>query len=233
MRHLVSAFLATVCLTAPSAALAQETVDIGHIKNSDVTVVQDLLYPLEGRTELGMHLGVMPFDAYLWTPNAQLTVDIHNSDKLSFGAAVGGGYGLKTGTYNELESETYQVAPDAYRYLASVLGGIQYTPIYAKMNLNGARVVHFDIYLSARAGVSFEQSVLPKTEDNPSIVLAPTVSPGLGTRFFVSPRGAVRVEIRDDIMYEHRALTDTNHIKQNANVTVGYTLLSPAKERRR
>lgn len=227
MIRVLSALAVSACLAAP--ALAQETVDIGVIKNSDITVVQRLLYPKKGRTEVGVHLGVMPFDAYLTTPNVQLTFDMHRSESFALSAAVGGGYGLKNATYRELTGPAYQIAPDAYRYLASALVGVQWAPVYAKANLNGSRIVHFDVYGTARAGITLSQSVIPKG----GTAVAPTVSLGVGGRVFQGPRGTVRLETRDDLMVEHRQLTDTTHFKQVVNLTVGYTMLSKPKAGRR
>ena len=167
----------------------------------------------------------MPFDAYLVTPNLQFSFDMHLSESLSVSTIVGGGYGLKNATYAELESPTYGVAPDAYRYLSSILAGVQYAPIYAKMNLNGARVVHYDVYGTARGGITLEQSVIPSG----GIAVAPTVSLGIGTRFFWGDKYAIRVELRDDCVIERRKLTASTHFKQNANITVGFTMLSPVK----
>jgi outer membrane beta-barrel protein len=227
MLRITTVALSTLLLT-PASSLAQEAVDIGVIKNSERRVVQPLLYPKDGRTEIGIHLGVMPFDAYLVTPNLQVSFDMHLSEDFSISAVAGGGYGLKNGTYAELESPAYGVAPDAYRYLSSALVGATYSPIYAKMNLNGAKVIHFDVYGTARGGVTIEQSVIPKG----GIAVAPTISLGLGTRFFWGSKYALRVEIRDDAMIERRKLTATTHLKQNANITVGFSFLSPVKERR-
>ena len=227
MHRYLGAITLSLCALA-SNANAQETVDIGVIKNSERRVVQKLLYPKEGRTELGVHLGVMPFDAYLVTPNLQFSFDMHLSESLSVSTIVGGGYGLKNATYAELESPTYGVAPDAYRYLSSILAGVQYAPIYAKMNLNGARVVHYDVYGTARGGITLEQSVIPSG----GIAVAPTVSLGIGTRFFWGDKYAIRVELRDDCMIERRKLTASTHFKQNANITVGFTMLSPVKGKR-
>ena len=214
-------------LILPTSSWAQETVDVGVIKDSDRRVLQKLLYPKVGRTEFGIHVGVMPFDAYLFTPNLQLSFNYHLREALSISAFVGGGYGLKNGTYTLLESPRYGVAPDAYRYLSSVLAGVEYAPIYAKMNLNGARVVHFDVYGTARLGVSLEESVL----EGGGLAVAPTLSLGFGTRFFVGSRGAVRFEVRDDAMVERRGTTETTHFKQNVNITLVFSFLSPVKER--
>ncbi len=227
-RGLMAAGLAAALLfTAPAAA--QDPVDIGVIRDSDVSVVQKLLYPKKDRNEMGVHLGVMPFHQLLTTPNLQLSFDLHRSETFSLGAVLGGGFGIKNAVYRELESPKYGVAVDSYRYLGSALVGAQWAPVYAKANYNGSRVFHYDVYGAARAGASFEQSVIPAG----GFALAPTVSLGIGSRFFVGERAAVRVELRDDMLVEKRSLTGTTHFKQNVNLTVGYTLLSKMPERTR
>ncbi|HHO51457.1 MAG TPA: hypothetical protein ENK18_11420 [Deltaproteobacteria bacterium] len=222
MNKLLFAALAAVIAPLGGPAHAQETVDIGRIRDGDITVVQKLLYPKEGRTELGLHLGVMPFDAYLTTPNAQLSFGQHFSERLGLSVVAGGGYGLKTGVYRQLESPTYGVAPYAYRYLGSALAGLEWSPIYAKLNLNGARVIHFDVYFTGRIGASVEQSVIPQG----GMAFGPTASPGLGSRFFLGSGSALKLELRDDLLIERRSLTESWEFKQNANVVLGIVLLS-------
>ncbi|MBN2798100.1 MAG: outer membrane beta-barrel domain-containing protein [Deltaproteobacteria bacterium] len=216
-------FAALLCPTAQ----AQDTVDIGVIRDSEVQVVQRLLYPKAGRTERGVHLGLMAFDPFLVTPNVALSYDSHRSETLSYGVIVGGGWGLKNAAYRELSSPTYGIAPDAYRYLASALGGASWTPVYAKAALSGSKVVHFDLYATGRGGITLEQSVIPSG----GLAVAPTVSGGVGARVFLDEGAVLRLELRDDAMVEHRSLTDTTHLKQNVNLTVGYTLLSPRRDR--
>ena len=210
----------TGLLLAP-AAHASETIDLGVIQQEDVRVVQKLLYPKDGKTELGLHLGIMPFDAYVTSPNVQLSFNQHLSDTLSVSVMAGGGYSFKTSVYRRLESPAYGVAPYAYRYLGSVLGGVEWAPVYAKMNVSNT-IIHFDAYLAGRAGVTLESSVLP----GGGTPIAPTLSPGVGLRLFLSKGSALRLELRDDLMLQARALTSSTAFKQNANVTLGYTLLT-------
>ena len=179
----------------PVASHAQETIDIGTIRNEDVVVVQRLLYPKAGRTAVGLHIGVMPFDAYTITPNAAISFDQHLSEKLAISLIGGVGYGFKTPTYTLLESPTYGVAPYAYRYLGSALLGIEWSPIYAKMNINGARIIHFDTYFSLRGGATLEDSVIPGGGTS----IGPTLSPGIGGRLFLGRTGALKIELRDDV----------------------------------
>ena len=217
----------TTALFLSSSALAQETIELGKLTDDDLTVVQRILYPKANRSEFGVHAGLMPFDAFVFTPNLQVSYDKHSSEKMSVSVMAGVGYGIQNSTSRQLQTPTYGVAPFAYRYLGSALVGVQWSPIYAKANVGGAKVVHFDVYVSGRGGVTLEQSVIP----DGSLALAPTLSPGIGTRFFLSEDSALRIELRDDALLERRALTSSWHIKQNLGVTVGLTKLSARKGR--
>ncbi|MCO4745996.1 MAG: outer membrane beta-barrel domain-containing protein [Proteobacteria bacterium] len=212
-----------------SGAQAQETVDIGVLKDSDVQVVQKLLYPKTGRAEFGLHLGYMPFDFATKTPNAQVSVQLHSSETLSFGAVVGAGYGFASRTYRELEGPQYGIAYYAYRYLGSALVGAEWAPIYGKNSLSHRQVVHHDLYGALRAGATLESSLIP-TGGVSRLALGPTVSPAVGARIWMSDGTALRLEVRDDIQLQRRALTSTWAVKQNVNVTLGYTVLTGKSE---
>lgn len=217
---------ALVAASLAPAAQAQDPLELGVIRNEDIHVVQKLMYPKDDRTEFGVHLGVMPFDPYLTTPNAQLSFNAHFNEKFSFSLMAGGGYGFKTTVAKTLESPTYGVVPYEYRYLAGLLAGVEYAPIYAKMNLNGSKIVHFDVYGALRGGANLGMSVLP---DN-AIGINPTLSPGVGARIFAGQNTTVRVEVRDDLMLERRSITESWHFKQSGNVSLGLTFLSPVKD---
>lgn len=202
-------------------ALAQESVTVGVLDDEDIEVVQDVLFPKDGKTEVGVHLGWMPFDPLVTTPNLQISIDHHLSESVAVSALIGGGYGLKTARYVELEGPAYGVAPYAYRYLASALVGATWSPIYAKMAVNAKKVVHYDVYLAGRLGGTLEQSVIP----NGGITVAPTLSLGVGARFFVNDGLAVRFEIRDDLMAEYRKLTSAWYFKQNGALYLGVSFM--------
>ncbi len=227
LQRSLAAGMALALSATSTVANAQDPLELGVIRDDDIHVVQKLMYPKDGRSEIGVHVGIMPFDPYITTPNAQISYNSHFNEQVSLSIVVGGGYGFKTGVYKTLESPTYGVAPYAYRYLGSVLGGLEYSPIYAKMNINGAKVLHFDIYGAARVGGSIEQSVLPDGE----LAFGPTLSPAVGSRVFLGERTAARLELRDDLLLERRAITSSWNFKQNANVTFGLTFLSAVKDR--
>lgn len=206
-----------------STALAQDTVDIGVLKNSDIRVVQDLLYPKEGAKEFGIHVGSMPFDAYTFTPKADFSYGQHLSESLAWEVALGVGYSVKNRAYKTLESASYGITPDAYRYLSSVIADVQYSPVYAKMNVLNT-ILHHDIYLLGGGGLTIEQSFMPDKD----MAYSPTLALGIGARIFLPSGSLVRIQLRDDIMMQSRAKTEETQgrfLKQNTLVSVGYTLL--------
>ncbi len=200
-----------------SLAFASDPVDIGVLQEKDIKVVQKLLFSKEDRLELSAHLGVMPFDGFTWAPSAALGGAYHVSESLGFEGRLGGGYGFKTSRYTLLESSAYGVAVEAYRYLGSAEATVLWSPIYAKMNVAGRRIIHHDVYLLAGAGVTLEQSVLPSVD----IAIAPTLPLGIGARVFFADNLAFRVELRDGLMIEKREQSDVTAFKQSVGVNLG------------
>ena len=222
----ISATLLLAQLT--TTALAQESakwdntdpIDIGILKDKDISVVQQRLYPKSKHKELGAHLGVMPFDPFSVTPKLELSYGQHLSETLAWEATLGGGYGLKSSNYTTLETMN-SVEPDVYRYLTSLVADIQYAPIYAKMALDGKRLFHYDGYLLAGGGLTIEQAFMPDGD----ISLGPTLSLGLGSRIFLRNGNALRAQLRDDLILQSRSKTGEFYLKQNVTFSIGYVLL--------
>ena len=219
--------LMVLTLTAPSAVLAQDSivpVDLGLLRDEEIAVVQKILYTMEGRSELGIHLGIMPFDPYTTAPVANVTYGRHRSETLGWEVALGAGYGFKNATYRELEGPTYGIAPEAYRFLARGLASVEWSPIYAKMSWRGKRVYHYNTYLLGGLGANLEQVVLPTG----AFAVAPTVGWGVGFRVFRTTHRAFRIEFRDDVLIERRVQTATTAVKQNPSITFGISRIGEA-----
>ena len=212
--------LGSVC----TPAFAQNTVDVGVINNKDVTVVQKLLYPKAGGQEYGAHLAVMPFDAYTITPAAAITVAHHFREDMGVEAVIMGGYGMKSSTYKELEAPPYGVAPDAYGFLGSAMVDVQWSPIYAKMNVAGRRIFHHDVFFTAGTGMTMEQAIQPDSTTTTS----PTFGASVGLRVFTGKNYAFRIQLRDDLLIQKRTKTaDTQgtFLKQNVSLVIGMSKL--------
>jgi outer membrane beta-barrel protein len=219
----VPALSILAALTASQAAQAQ-AIDIGVIKNSDMSVVQKLLYPKQGKTELGGHFGLMPFDPFTITPKIEGSYGMHMSELLSWHVALGGGYGLKNGSYRRLEGPAYGITPDAYRYLASLSADVHYSPVYAKLSWGGGQVYHHDLYGLAGATLSVEQAFMPDKD----MAYSPGIAVGVGARVFLEEGRALRIQLRDDFMLQTRDKTiETQgaYLQQNATLSIGYVML--------
>lgn len=221
--RLMSAVVTPAFAADPPAKV--ETVDIGVIKNSDMSVVQRRLYSKSGKFEVGVALGALPFDGFTFAPKAQLTGTLFLSEKFGIEAHVGGGYGMKTARYTYLESPAYGVAVEAYRYLADIQVDAHFSPIYAKMNF-GKKIVHNDWYGLLGVGATLEQSVLPAG----SIAIAPGIGIGIGTQVWVGKNVAVRAELRDDVMIEARKQSGTSGVKQNVGLMIGLGFFTGGKK---
>ena len=222
-----AALVASALATSP-VAMAQETLDVGVLKNSDISVVQKLLYPKTDALELAVAVGLMPFDTYTTTPVASFGVVKHFSETLGVEGSLTGGYSLKNVAYKQLESPAYGIQPDAYRFLGSALVDVQWSPIYAKLNWMGKKVVHHDIYGLAGIGAAVEQAMMPDA----SIAVAPGLGLGVGMRFFLASGDAIRVQIRDDLLYQKRVKTAEVQpwfVKQNVALSVGYSKMKRSK----
>lgn len=220
------AALAAVGLALSAPAVAQDSpLDLGVLKQSDVKVVQKLLYGKEGRFEFGADLGWIPFDSYTTTPVVGVYGLKHFSEELGVEVAAHGGYSLENFTYKQLTSDAYGIAPDAYGHIADVAADLQWSPIYAKMNWRGNKVLHHDVYGLVGGVLSVEKALMPDGD----VAFSPGASVGLGMRFFLNQNSALRVQIRDDLLIQKRVKTaDTQgtFLKQNVLLTVGYSRLS-------
>ncbi len=205
-------------------ALAQDTLDIGMLKNEHVTVVQKMLYEKEGALEFGGHLGWMPFDTYTSTPIIAATGGLHLSETLGAEVALSGGYSLKNTNYKLIEGPAYGLSPDAYRYWSSFTANALWTPVYAKLAWRGSRVLHHDFYGLAGIGGSVEQSMMP----DGAMAISPTLALGVGARIFLKSGNTLRLQVRDELLREKRVKTVDSQayfLKQNVALTVGYTVM--------
>jgi outer membrane beta-barrel protein len=203
---------------------AQETLDLGVLDYSDLQVVQNQLYTKKGKSEMGVQGALMPFNPYTITPKVEFSYAQHMQENFGWEVAIGGGYSLKNGAFRTLESPSYAISPDAYRYLSSALAHVQYSPIYAKMTWNGKDVYHHDIFFIGGGGVTIEQAFLA---DN-SIAVSPTLSLGIGSRIYNTKTSSFRVQFRDDLVLQGRAKTSDIqklYFKHNLMLSFGYTIL--------
>ena len=101
---------------------------------------------------------------------------------------------------------------------------MQWSPIYAKLNLGGQKILHYDVYGLAGLDLSVKDSmVLPELE----VAVAPGAVLGIGGRFYLCKNAAVRVQLRDEVVVEIRSpTTGGTHLDHQLSVTAGFAMLS-------
>jgi outer membrane beta-barrel protein len=227
MKRLMTFAFAAAGLLASTPAAAQDTLDLGTLKNEEITVVQKLLYPKAGRTELHFMLGAngMAFEPWMVAPKIEVGFGQHMSENLGWQLAVGAGYGIGTAAYREVSGVAYGIAPEAYRYLGEVTAGVTWSPVYGKMNWQGQRILHNDVYVPIVAGLTVEQLAWGEKH----LSFGPTVGVGVGMRIFQGDNNVIRLELRDDVVLQNRKQSGTMRIKQNVGLHVGFSRLGEKK----
>lgn len=208
-----------------AAAYAADPVDIGVLKNSELKVVQKQIYAKEGKLEAGVALAAI-MDGFTVAPAAALSGTYHLSEAIGIGLDLGGGYGLESDFTTRLETPAYGVAVEANRYLAHGELNIQWSPIYAKANFGGKKILHYDIYGVLGVGAMLEQSILPAAD----ITVAPEIPVGVGAHFFLSPSSMLRFEVKDRVALEQFPEEGGSGVIQKPTVSLGLSMLLGGKK---
>ena len=124
------------------------------------------------------------------------------------------------------------------RYLGSADVNFQWTPSYGKVSLLGKRIVHTDLYLSVGGGITLEQSLIPSDNNadgdgnDPATyptIIVPSIPIAIGSHVFLSQSSALRFELRDTMLIEHRVQSDTTWFRQSLGVSAGIVFYGKAK----
>ena len=229
---LASALIALI----PGSLLAADPLpaaDLGVLQDHEVQIVQDLLWEKAGTVEVGLHTGLLPADAFTVGLSAGLSAAYHLSEGLAVEVAA---HGIRSSASQEAETlaEFSNIQVDSFSPTAIVQANLQWSPIYAKLNLMGQAVVHYDIYFSGGAGAFLAERTLvagAETADGetpiPDRNNAASINFGTGQRFFfdmVGRSGVLRLEARDHL-YRVDNPDGSAWTKHNLHLTCGVGVL--------
>ncbi len=220
-------------LLAPSLASAADSPGASALEDyrSDQKVpkaIENRYFLKEGRFELAPHFGYVPNNpmAVRYVAGAFLTY--HLNETLSFGADVGyspdlGEQDLK-GLVSVLLDRAYNASASSSRDFQQPLDkitlaaefGINWAPIYGKINLLGETVVNFDFYIFAGVG-SFTKTnyvavydeatastgdVVALQEGGNETKLGPVI--GLGQNYFITQSLALKLDVRSALYVDYK-----------------------------
>jgi len=198
--------------------------EVGILANDDVRVVQKMKYVKAGNHEVGFMLTAQPWDAY--TGGAMLGFDLtlNATENIGVEIMVQGGYGWPNGHYRDVSflgtnvgGELTGLAADARRQLVGGSVNVVWSPIYAKLAWGTQAVVHFDVYgiLGAHGYLNQQLDVDGTFGGN----FGPSI--GLGMKFFLSEKVALKFDVRDHISLETRKYTGRFTARNNFQVGLG------------
>lgn len=207
--------------------------EVGILKNQDVRVVQKNLYAKKGRHEFGFLLSTQPWDAYTAGFMLGFNSTLNPSERLGFELALQGGYGFGNGHYrdvtflgNSAGGTLTGLGTDAVRQLFGGGANLVFSPIYAKLAWGTRKVIHFDVNFVLGFHAFLAQRL--EADEGFAAVIGPTA--GLGLKFFLSPKVALKIDLRDNIALERRAYTGKFTARNNFQFGLGLAFyLNPKK----
>ena len=164
---------------------------------------------------MGAHVGLMPFNPYTLTPRFCSTDSMQ--ENLGWEAAAGGGYSLKMVPSN-IESPSYAISPDAYRYLS--LCWFMHNILHLAQNELEWKGCISPRHLLYWGGITIEQ-LLPDKD-----MAFQTLSLGIGSRIYNTKTSAFRIQFRDDLFAGTSKTSEIQRLyfKHNLMLAIGYTI---------
>jgi outer membrane beta-barrel protein len=176
--------------------------------------VKERLVQKTNRHELGVRGGQYVSDLFDAAPVVGAFYTYHLTE--DFAVEASGAYTRLTSTGEPQLERVFSVLGDADRRALLFFANLEWAPLHAKLQA-GASLVHFDVYLTAGAGVV--DSVLSSGVAGDG---------GLGFMVFLGRAVALRLEVRDHV-YRQQLLT-RKLVVNDVAATIGLSMLLPFAE---
>lgn len=166
------------------------------------------LFLKDGRHEFSPTVDLSLNDAFFSKYVFGLRYAYHLSEKWSVGGNVGWALSTPSGSVTTCDSSGENCATPSKERLArtpgdfDVLAGVDvsWAPLYGKISVLAEKVLHFDTYALAGAGV-LRTRLAGEGEVDPTSAIEPEVHLGVGQRYFLGRSATLRFEIRD-VLYQ-------------------------------
>jgi outer membrane beta-barrel protein len=199
--------LLALLASAPVGAAAQSKADAFEGK---IPPVSGQLYQKAGRVEITASGNLSLNDAFYTKYFGGLKVDYHFTESLSTGLEASGGVAVKTDSASvctptagcsSADDVQMRQVPGRIRWILGAQAA--WAPIYGKLDVLSEQVGHFDLSVLGGLDLVAHDEVLSSAAaqvGSPATKTSFGGHVGIGSRFFVSERWAVRLELKD-VMY--------------------------------
>lgn len=231
--------LLTSLLVLPllSAGAPVAKAELGSFEGYEIRVIRPRYMAKRNRIELGGEGTLIMNQSFIYTLMATGLLDYHFSEMFAFEFGASYGFSIDKEDKRILEDE-FEINTQILRTQYIFGAGLLWTPIYGKTQLPSGQVVYFDSFGTVQAGMTgieytYEQCVDPpedKKDELPAKPAAqtksyPTLSIGVGQKYFLSQDFGLRWEVRDYIFsYEKGDGSCTPEISQGSDVHNNITL---------
>jgi outer membrane beta-barrel protein len=240
-RTLLPVIALCLLLPAPATAARRKTKkvkedtsevdlsEVGVLRNEDVRVVQKNLYVKKGHHELGFMLTTNPWDPYAAGVMAGFDLTLNPSEIAGIEFMIQGGYGWGNGHWKDITflgasagGQLTSLGSDAARSLVGGSINFVWSPIYAKLAWGTRRVLHFDVYGTLGAHGFLAQRL--EADGGLRALAGPSI--GLGLKFFLSRKTALKIDLRDHISFETRTYTGRFTARNNFQFGIGLSFFT-------
>jgi outer membrane beta-barrel protein len=184
----------------------------------EIRVIRPKYFAKSGRLETGAQMSVIMNQSFIYTYLATGLLDYHFSETLALEGAFAFGFSIDKDDKKALDSN-YKIKTEILRTQYFSEGGLLYTPIYGKYQLESGRLIYLDLFVSGgvgMTGINYLFDHCPKTSDVPtgSSVVAPpaaktvsypTAFLGIGQRVFLDKKVSLRWDLRGHFFSVNRA----------------------------
>jgi outer membrane beta-barrel protein len=181
-----------------------DDVDVSKLKqrywqqnnSSDVSVVQNRTFKMDGRLELSVFGGFVFNDPFLSVNNFGGTIGYHLSEYVSIHMLAWKYLVSNSSAYNTLLS-TQSVAANTNAPNSFYAGEVHGSFLYGKLSLAGEVILHYDLHLIAGAGV---------TNTANGSYFTPDV--GIGQQLFLGDHFSFNIDFRETPYHENIVSSD-------------------------
>jgi outer membrane beta-barrel protein len=172
-------------------ALASAQPEVLDAPQGAATALQDRAYRLQH--EFAGAVGFLPSDAYTKGLFAQGSYALHFNDIIGLQARGAYALSLPTSLRTQLERD-FSVLPTAFpRVLFFVGGDVVFRPLYGKLSVSNAFVVHGEVHLLAGGSAfAFTDGLTPS--------LRPAIDVGGGGRLYLGRAASLRLDLVNHVV---------------------------------
>lgn len=184
-----------------SELIAKERFD-----DIEIRVIRPRYFNKSGRFELGAEITTIMNETFINTFMATGLAAYHLNEDWAIEGSVSFGFNIDN-SEKRLLRDSFKIKTQIFQSTYSGILGLQWTPLYGKWQLSSGRLVYFDTFLFAGGGLSgvfWEYSDYCDTGDETKVIVIPedttksypTISAGIGQRYFVSKSASYRIDLR-------------------------------------